>query len=524
MTIKRLILIVLTAVAIALLSLSLYHSWSQPQFQSRLELYQTNLVLQASEWRGDNLEGVDIGTARQTLLGEKPIENALKQYQEARQSAQANLEKAQLQLQSLALDVPTIEDALSSPEQLQLQQSVQQLENSIAEFDLRIGILQTQTNQTSAALEIWQQLAQRLETPNSRAIPETAVVLSGLWNEPPRLLPNAEEQLQRHLDGWFRATTLSRLYQLQQRTEALEQLQANQQVLAENAFYRLILANGVQSVGGLLGVGLLLFIAVQRLLKGKQSLWAKNQDHQWLVPWDWEIILQVLVGGFFFVGQILIGRLILPIAFALFQINPAAAGARAQAFYILVSYLLLTLGGLWVLYISVSPFWQGEEQAKSEDWFKVKWRENWIGWGLGGFFAALPLVVIVSLINQRLWQGQGGSNPILPIALEGQDPLALAFFFTTASLAAPIFEEIIFRGFLLPSLTRYLPMAGAILVSALVFAIAHQSLSEILPLTMLGMVLGFVYSRSRNLLAPILLHSLWNGSTLFSLFLLGGGG
>lgn len=94
MTIKRLILIVLTAVAIALLSLSLYHSWSQPQFQSRLELYQTNLVLQASEWRGDNLEGVDIGTARQTLLGEKPIENALKQYQEARQSAQANLEKA----------------------------------------------------------------------------------------------------------------------------------------------------------------------------------------------------------------------------------------------------------------------------------------------------------------------------------------------------------------------------------------------------------------------------------------------
>jgi len=38
------------------------------------------------------------------------------------------------------------------------------------------------------------------------------------------------------------------------------------------------------------------------------------------------------------------------------------------------------------------------------------------------------------------------------------------------------------------------------------------------------MVLGFVYSRSRNLLAPILLHGLWNGGTLVSLFILANGG
>lgn len=527
MTIKRLILVVLTAVAIALLGLSLYNSWSQPQFQSRLELYQTNLVLQASQWQGENLEGVDFDSTSKTLLGEKPVENALKQYQEARESAQTNLEKSRSQLQSLEANRPTPEDALSTPEKLQLQQSIQQLEASIAEFDLRIGILQAQTNQTQAALETWQQLQAR--PTEQTVIPETATVLAGLWSEPPRLLPNAEEQLQRHLEGWFRASALSRLYELQQRTDALTQLQASQQEIAQQSFYRLILANIVQSVGGLLGVGLLLFVLGQRLIKGKQSLWAKNQDKPWSVPWDWEIILQVLIGGFFFVGQILIGRFILPISFALLQVNPSQATARTQAFSILVSYLLLAFGGLWVLYISVSPYFQSdkntnpEETTPSQGWFQFKWLGNWVGWGLGGFFAALPLVVLVSMLNQQLWQGQGGSNPILPIALEGQDPLALAFFFITASLAAPIFEEIIFRGFLLPSLTRYMPMAVAIFASALVFALAHQSLSEILPLTTLGAVLGFVYSRSRNLLAPILLHSLWNGSTLFSLFLLGGG-
>ena len=126
-----------------------------------------------------------------------------------------------------------------------------------------------------------------------------------------------------------------------------------------------------------------------------------------------------------------------------------------------------------------------------------------------------------SLINQQLWQGQGGSNPLLQIVLESQDNLALLIFFSTAAVAAPLFEEFLFRGFLLPSLTRYLPLWGSILFSSFLFAAAHLSLSEILPLTALGIVLGVVYSRSRNLLAPMLLHSLWNSGTLMSLFILG---
>ncbi|MCS6815515.1 MAG: CPBP family intramembrane metalloprotease, partial [Cyanobacteria bacterium] len=131
------------------------------------------------------------------------------------------------------------------------------------------------------------------------------------------------------------------------------------------------------------------------------------------------------------------------------------------------------------------------------------------------------IVILVSLLNQQLWQGQGGSNPILPIALDSGDPLAIACFFTTASLAAPLFEEVMFRGFLLPSLTRYLPAWGAIGISSFLFALAHLSVSEVLPLTALGCVLGFVYLRSRSLLAPILLHGLWNGGTLISLVTLG---
>jgi membrane protease YdiL (CAAX protease family) len=127
----------------------------------------------------------------------------------------------------------------------------------------------------------------------------------------------------------------------------------------------------------------------------------------------------------------------------------------------------------------------------------------------------------VALLNQQLWQGQGGSNPLLQTVLEERDPVALVVFFVTAALAAPLFEETLFRGFLLPSLSRYMGLPWAIGLSGLIFATAHLSLSEILPLTLLGIVLGFVYSRSGNLLSPMVLHSLWNGATMAGLWILG---
>ncbi len=542
MTIKRLILVVLTIFAIAKVSLSLVESWGQPQIQSRLELYQTNLLLHAAEWQG-NITNVatsqeaipDVTAARNALIGTEPLKTAQKQYEEARQSAEITQSKIAAKLQELSSqevamspDVakeplqfsPIAESPGSNPQRQQLQQSFSQVEQLIDELDLRRGILQAQQGETDAAVKTWSTLSNQssVNTADSVSVSEaslvqTAQVLVGLWSEPRRLLPDAESQIQKNLDSWFRYRALSQLYQLQQRQDALLSIQAQEQEIAEQAVWKLALIGGIPGFGGLLGVGLFVFLVAQRLLQGKRSILATNGDVPWETPWDWEIIWQVLILGFFFVGQLL-----LPLLFGLLGFNPANFTVRMKAFYVLLSYLLLASGGLLVLYFSIKPF-----LPVSEDWFRFKLRSNWILWGLGGYLVALPVVIVVSLINQRLWQGQGGSNPILPLALEGRDSVALLIFFLTACVAAPVFEEIIFRGFLLPSLTRYVPVWGAILASSLLFAIAHLSLSEVLPLLALGMVLGVVYTRSRNLLASMLLHCLWNAGTLLSLFVLGSG-
>ncbi len=521
MKIKRLILIVLTLVAIASSGFSLFNSWKEPQFQSRLELYQTNIALQAAESEQPDNKDDNFKPAREAILGEKPLEAATKQYQEVRDAAQTNLEKAEKQLEQLQSqpittpttpksqpEIPPVTNADRSLQQKQLQQSRNQLQKLIAELDLRLGILQAQQGQTQTALKTWTQLPQSNINPK---LSETATVLTGLWSNPPRLLPNAQQIIQENLEGWFSSTALTQLYQLQQRQEALTALKAAKQAAAKQAFLKLAIIGTIPTLTALIGMGLLIFLIGQRLVKGKAALLAQNGEQPWTTPWDGETILQVFVVGFFLLGQFLI-----PVLFSLLPIPRPVGNVRIQAVYVLATYLLLASGALLVLYFSVKRFLPLES-----DWFRFRLRDKWFLWGLGGYCAALPIVVVVSLINQQLWQGQGGSNPLLQLALESQDTVALSIFFFTAAIAAPLFEEVLFRGFLLPSLTRYFSVWGAIFVSALLFAIAHLSLSEILPLSALGVVLGVVYTRSRNLLAPMLLHSLWNSGTLLSLFLLG---
>jgi membrane protease YdiL (CAAX protease family) len=220
-----------------------------------------------------------------------------------------------------------------------------------------------------------------------------------------------------------------------------------------------------------------------------------------------------LIVGFFFAGQV-----VAPLLVSVLGLSFSAFGTRAKAVYALTYYLLMAGSGLAVLYWSLKPFF-----PLPEGWFRLKWLSKWPLWGIGGYMTALPLMIGVSLLNQQIWQGQGGSNPLLQIVLDEGDPVSLGIFLFTAAVAAPIFEETLFRGFLLPSLTRYVPVSGAIALSSLLFAVAHLSVSEVLPLTMLGAVLGVVYTRSRNLLAPMLLHSLWNSITMLGLFTLGSG-
>lgn len=134
----------------------------------------------------------------------------------------------------------------------------------------------------------------------------------------------------------------------------------------------------------------------------------------------------------------------------------------------------------------------------------------------------LPPVALSGWLVDSLWSDPGGSNPMLELVLSGNDPLALLCFAITAIVLAPLFEESLFRGVLLPVLGRRTGRAAAVLLSALLFAAAHLSLSELVPLFVLGCGLGLLRLRTGRLSASVLMHALWNALTFANLLLLAG--
>jgi membrane protease YdiL (CAAX protease family) len=79
-----------------------------------------------------------------------------------------------------------------------------------------------------------------------------------------------------------------------------------------------------------------------------------------------------------------------------------------------------------------------------------------------------------------------------------------------AIVVAPLCEETFFRGFLLPGLARAMPAWAAVVTSALVFGVAHADLGSLVPLVVIGLVVGVLRWRTGSLWPGIALHALNN--------------
>ncbi|KAI3749069.1 hypothetical protein L6452_12627 [Arctium lappa] len=232
----------------------------------------------------------------------------------------------------------------------------------------------------------------------------------------------------------------------------------------------------------------------------------------WTVPWTAKTILQVML--LWIASFWLVGSWIIPFLAHIAGFRKESLTYRGQAFYSLLTDVAEGIAGIAILHRCLAPF-----RPLSSDWFKFSFKGKWqFDVGLGCLM--FPLVNRLSQVNLNLL-------PMLPPApvtvsnveqsIVARDPVAMALYAIVVSVCAPIWEEVVFRGFLLPSLTRYMPVWCSILVSSLAFALAHFNMQRMLPLVFLGIVMGAVFSRSRNLLPSMLLHSLWNAFVFIDL-------
>ncbi|HUR89928.1 MAG TPA: CPBP family intramembrane glutamic endopeptidase [Ramlibacter sp.] len=79
-------------------------------------------------------------------------------------------------------------------------------------------------------------------------------------------------------------------------------------------------------------------------------------------------------------------------------------------------------------------------------------------------------------------------------------------------LLAPVLEEMLFRGIILRAFLHQYDRRKAILASALIFGAAHLNIYQFVIAFLLGVLLGWLYERTRSLIPCIALHGLYNTS------------
>ena len=254
-----------------------------------------------------------------------------------------------------------------------------------------------------------------------------------------------------------------------------------------------------------------------------QTLWniltLKNIKWKEFKPLDLDLLDMVLLisGGF-----VVLGEVVSPLFSITFVelISSNYSNELTQSLKIFFGYVFMAIPPLLIIYYQIKSL--DKKFILGKDYFQFNYSpiKDAISQGFRGWLMTIPFVLLVSLIMNLFIDNQNGSNPLLEIVLNNNNYFSFILLFITTTFLAPLFEELIFRGVLLPILSREFGIILGIAVSAFIFALAHLSISEIPPLFILGIGLGITRLISGRLVSSVIMHSLWNGLTFLNLFLL----
>lgn len=147
------------------------------------------------------------------------------------------------------------------------------------------------------------------------------------------------------------------------------------------------------------------------------------------------------------------------------------------------------------------------------------WPENWSTYILAGIGLELCLLPFAFLLPMPK------HLPLDEFFKTARDAYILSAF---GILFAPLFEELLFRGFLYPVLARRFGMHSAVLLTALGFAAIHASQlrynwGPVLVIFLVGLALTTVRALKKSVACTVLMHMAYNGTIFVVAFIATGG-
>ena len=126
--------------------------------------------------------------------------------------------------------------------------------------------------------------------------------------------------------------------------------------------------------------------------------------------------------------------------------------------------------------------------------------------GIVGYYIGAGIVLVLAEVLPTGIDTQAQQD----IPFSPASGLELAATFIAIVIAAPIVEEAIFRGFLLPALNKVMRLPFAIVVVSLLFAVLHPPLVTMLAIGVFSVILCLVYIKTGSIWPAIILHAIQN--------------
>ncbi len=147
--------------------------------------------------------------------------------------------------------------------------------------------------------------------------------------------------------------------------------------------------------------------------------------------------------------------------------------------------------------------------------------------GAVNFLAVYPLVIagifVMAFAGKLIWGSDfqmETSQGLIAVTSYPQVSLRILLFVFVV-LVVPVFEEVLFRGFLQSMVRGYIQRPWAVIaLTSVIFTSLHPS-THFLAVFMLSCGMGYAYERSGSLFRSIFMHMLFNGLSMTSTLLSG---
>lgn len=199
-------------------------------------------------------------------------------------------------------------------------------------------------------------------------------------------------------------------------------------------------------------------------------------------------------------GSFLLGYIVLPVIGVILAGSNETVNGLLSLVCPFLSIIILFAGG-WLLYGSWRKLFADLNFCQFPMMMFMVW----------GFPLALG-ISFASAVITTLWQLAGekmglefGIPPTVEI-MQSQEHWQVAAMAVTALLAAPLYEEILFRRVLFGLVYQYCGRWVAYAVTALAFGLVHMSLLQLPGFLLIASLWQFLYVRERNLWVSIILH------------------